>query len=289
MDALVLPQPSAEARLPVLEFQAGRPGQQGGRLLGQDLREGARLWRLAVTLGWLDIKLRYRGSLLGPFWLTLSTGAMVGSLGVLYATLWKMNVREYLPYLALSQVLWGFIAMVVSEGCTLFTSVETLIRSVRMPFFVHAQRLIVRNALVLAHNALVVIVMFAVLDTWPGWRALYALPAILVWVVDGMAIGMLLGAMCARFRDIPPIVGSLMQIFFFLTPVIWTPKQLPPGLNWVMLGNPFFDVLEVARAPLLGAWPGTHVWIAALVFSALLCGIAWWFLARARGRIAFWI
>jgi len=57
----------------------------------------------------------------------------------------------------------------------------------------------------------------------------------------------------------------------------------------VMLGNPFFDVLEVARAPLLGAWPGTHVWIAALVFSALLCGIAWWFLARARGRIAFWI
>src|ERR1700761_427272 len=83
-----------------------------------DVVGGARLWRLAWALGWLDIRLRYRGSMLGPFWLTISTGVMVAALGVLYSTLFKIELREYLPFLALSQVLWGFLAAVVSEACT---------------------------------------------------------------------------------------------------------------------------------------------------------------------------
>ena len=258
-------------------------------MLAQDLVGGARLWRLALTLGWLDIKLRYRGSLLGPFWLTLSTGAMVASLGVLYATLWQMPVAEYLPFLALSQVLWIFIAGVIGDGCTSFTSADGVIRSVRMPFFVHAQRLLVRNALVLGHNVLVIVVVYAVLRVWPGWYAVFAVPGLVLWALDALAVAMLLGALCARFRDVPPIVGSLMQIAFFVTPVIWTPKQLGAGKNWMLLGNPFFDVLEVVRGPLLGLAAGSHVWIAAVVYSACLWAVAWLFLLVARARIAFWV
>ncbi len=274
---------------PRLELQAGHSGAVRARLLGQDLADGMRLWRLALTLGWLDIKLRYRGSLLGPFWLTLSTGAMVGALGLLYATLWQLSVRDYLPFLALSQVLWGFLASIINEGCTCFTQVDAVIRSVRMPYFVHAIRLLVRNILVLAHNVLVIVVVYAVLRIWPGWHALAAVPGLVLWGIDGLAAAMMLGAICARFRDIPPIVGSLMQIAFFLTPVIWTPKQLGPSKNWMLLGNPFFDLLEVVRAPLLGSVAGSHVWVAAAVFSAMLCGVAWLFFTRARARVAFWV
>jgi len=274
---------------PRLELQAGHSGAVRARMLGQDLVQGALLWRLAMTLGWLDIKLRYRGSLLGPFWLTLSTGAMIGALGVLYATLWQVPVAEYLPFLALSQVLWTFIASLINEGCTGFTSAEGVIRSVRMPFFVHALRLLVRNALVLAHNVLVIVVVYAIFRVWPGSYAVFAVPGLVLWAIDGLAIAMLLGAICARFRDIPPIVGSLMQIAFFVTPVIWTPKQLGPGKNWMLLGNPFFDVLEVVRAPLLGLAAGSHVWIAAVVYSVALCGVAWLVLLFARARIAFWV
>lgn len=274
--------------LPVVDFRADDIRRRARPLLS-DIIGGLRLWRLALTLGWLDIKLRYRGSLLGPFWLTLSTGAMVGSLGLLYATLWKADVRDYFPYLALSQVLWGFIGGVISDGSTVFTASESIIRSVRMPFFVHAERLMVRNALILGHNALVVVVVFAVFRKTVGLAALWIVPGLLLWVIDGLAIAMLLGAIGARFRDIPPIVVSLLQIFFFLTPIIWTPNQLSPSLNWLLVGNPFFDVLEVVRAPLLNRFPGTHVWLAALLFSAALLAISWAFLARARSRIAFWV
>ena len=95
---------------------------------------------------WLDIRLRYRGSWLGPFWLTLSTTVMISSLGVLYSALFRMNVHEYLPFLALSLVLWQFLGALVSEACTCFTQAGSLIHAIRMPLFMHALRTLVRHS-----------------------------------------------------------------------------------------------------------------------------------------------
>lgn len=275
---------------PRLVFQAGQTRSIRTELLVQDVVEGLRLWRLAFTLGWLDIKLRYRGSLLGPFWLTLSTGAMVGAIGVIYSTLFNTDMHEYIPFFALSQVLWVFISTVIIEGCTCFTQSEGIIRSVRLPFFVHSIRSLVRNALVFAHNLLVVVVVFAFYRIMPGWHAFLVLPGLAVWVIDSLAIAMLLGAICARFRDIPPIIASLMTIAFFITPIMWQPKQIGASMNWLLVGNPFFDLVEIVRTPLLlDQVAGSHVWIAALVYSAVVCAIAWFAFGRARARIAFWM
>ena len=210
----------------VLEFVSGMSFGARHRFAMNDVQGGLRLWRLAWSLGWLDIRLRYRGSMLGPFWLTISTGVMVGSLGFLYSALFGMSLREYLPYLALSQVLWGFLATLVGESCAVFTESEPVIRSIRMPFFVFAIRILVRNVLVLAHNICVIVVVFLALRIWPGSAALLAIPALPIWIADGLALSLLLGGICARFRDIQPIVNSVMQIAFFVSPVIWKPEQL---------------------------------------------------------------
>ncbi len=272
----------------VLELTADPSFAARQRLAITDCVEGARLWRLAFLLGWLDIKLRYRGSLLGPFWLTLSTAVMVGSLGVLYSTLFRLNVREYLPYLTLSQVLWTYLAGLVGDACVCFNQVEAVIRSVRMPFSVHAIRLVVRNFLILAHNIVVIAAVYAIFRIWPGWHMLLALPGLVLWVADSLAICLLLGAFCARFRDIPPIVGSIMQIAFFLTPIIFKPEQLGKW-QWVLPINPFYGIIDIVRAPLLGGSSSLIVWASAIFYSGLLVGFTWLFFLRARGRIAFWI
>lgn len=254
----------------------------------RDLADTARLWRLCWTLAWLDIRLRYRGSVLGPFWLTLSTAAMVGSMGVVYAFLFHMDSREYLPFLALSLVLWGYLGSLVTEGCLTYTTVEGMIRSMRMPYTLYGARVVMRNMLVLAHNVVVIVVVFAILRVWPGATALMALPGVALWLADSLAVCVLLGALCARFRDIPPIVGSIMQMAFFISGVIWKPSQLGPR-EWLLSFNPFFSLLEVVRAPLLGEVPSTFVWVSALVYSAALCGASWLLFARVRNRIAFWV
>jgi len=257
------------------------------RLAMRDLLDGIRLWPLAWTLAWLDIRLRYRGSVLGPFWLTLSTAVMVGTLGLLYSTLFHVDVQEYLPYLALSQVLWFFLSTVVNESCSAFTQAENIIRAVRMPYFTHALQTLVRNVLVLAHNIVVIVVVDLIFQVWPGWHALLAVPAFAVWIVDSLAICLLLGAFCARFRDVGPIVGSIMQIAFFVTPVLWQPEQL--GRHAVLLPlNPFFVLIEIVRAPLLGHVPSNATWVAAVLYSLILCAASWTLFVRARGRVAFW-
>lgn len=259
------------------------------RMALRDVREATSLWRLCWTLSWLDIKLRYRGSVLGPFWLTLSTAVMVGAMGWIYAALFKMDLHQYLPFLALSLVLWNFIGAVVGDACQAYTLSETMIRSVRMPYSLYAVRIVLRNVMVLAHNFVVIIAVYALLTVWPGVTSVLAVPAFALWLVDAAALAVLLGALCARFRDIPPIVGSVLQMLFFVTPVIWKPELVGASKQWLLPFNPCFSLLEIVRAPLLGNIPPAVDYLSAILYSVALLAVTWLLFARVRGRIAFWV
>ena len=285
MDSATLAGPGSDV---VLELTPDVTQADRQRMALHDLGENAALWRLSWTLAWLDIKLRYRGSALGPFWLTLSTAAMVGALGVLQSVLFQADIHGYLPFLALSLVLWDFIGALVQDACVCFTAAEGMIRSVRLPFSLYATRIVLRNLLVLAHNVVVVLVVYLALDAWPGAEAALAVPAFAVWMIDGVALALLLGAFCARFRDIPPIVGSVMQMAFFVSGVIFKPSQLGAH-EWLLNFNPFFSILEIVRGPLMGVVPTSVTYLSALLYSLAICGGAWLIFARVRGRIAFWI
>ena len=254
----------------------------------RDIADGARLWRLALMLSWLDIRLRYRGSVLGPLWLTLSTAVMVGALGFIYAYLFKTPIREYLPFLALSLTLWSFLSTIVSEGSTVFTQAESMIRSMRVPFSLYIYQLLARNVLIFAHNIVVIVVVFVAFQTPVNWAFFAAIPALLLWLIVGAAVCLMLGALCARFRDIPPIVGSLMQVAFYVSGVMFKPDMLGHRSVY-LLYDPFYSILEVLRAPLLGHIPSRDTYISALGFSAVLCALGWLCFLRVRHRIAFWI
>ena len=262
------------------------------RLALQDVTETWRLRRLVWTLAFLDIKLRYRGSVLGPFWLTISTGVMIGALGFLYSHLFKTDLKTYLPFLTLSLVIWNnFMSSLVNDACVAYTTAEATIRGMRMPLSLHAARVVVRNVLILAHSVVVIVIVFGLMDTWPGSVAVMALPGLVLWLIDGFAVGLLFGGFCARFRDVPPIIQSLMQVIFFVSPIIWSPAILAHrGIGVILLNaNPFYDVLEIVRAPLLNQMPGLETWLAALGYSAGLLVLTALFFVRARGRIAYWV
>ena len=277
--------PSAE---PSLDLRANVTPIARHTFALRDLLQALRQWRLGVTLGWLDIKLRYRGSVIGPFWLTLSTAVMVMAMGVLYAELFHMELHDYMPFLALSIVLWNALSGMVGDACVCFTSAEGTIRAVRMPYTIYAVRTVVRNGLVLGHNVIVIVGVFAFFNVWPGVIGTQSLLGLCFWIVDSIAACLLLGTICARFRDIGPIVASVMQIAFFITPIIWRKDALGAGAAWLVL-NPFFCLLSVVREPLLNQHPGIYTWVALSIWSAALCTGAWMLFARTRSRLAFWV
>ena len=129
-----------------------------------------------------------------------------------------------------------------------------------------------------------------VFRVWPGWHALLAMPGLLLWVIDSLALVLLLGAFCARFRDILPIVASVMQIAFFMTPVIWKPEQLGsrPGAAAVQpVLRPAGDRARTAAGR--AAHRRTTSGSAPALYSVVLWALAWGLFARVRGRIAFWV
>ena len=116
-------------------------------------------------------------------------------------------------------------------------------------------RTIARNFLVTAHNLLLVpflLVGFGV----PLTPAIFLVfPALFFIALNGVLIGMLIGPLCARFRDLPPIIASVTQLAFFVTPVMYRPAQLQERLWAVTHLNPFASFMEIVRAPLLGIVP----------------------------------
>jgi lipopolysaccharide transport system permease protein len=131
--------------------------------------------------------------------------------------------------------------------------------------------------------------VLAVFKSWPGFTGLLALPGFALWLIDSLALSVLLGALCARFRDIPPIVGSLLQMMFFVTPVIWKPDLIHADMRWLLPLNPFYSILEMVRAPMLGQVPGASTYLSAGLYSIALCAATWLLFCRVRGRIAFWV
>lgn len=254
----------------------------------QDLAAGLSRWRLAAALARLDIRNRYRGSVLGPFWMTASTAIMVAGIGLLYSTLFKMPLREYLPWLAVSLLVWNTLNQMVADSCTSFIGSEGVIRQMPLPYTVHVLRFVIRNSIVAAHSLPLIAVVLIGTGSIPGPEAILALPGLALLAVNACAVGLFLGMICARFRDIPQIVANVMQLAFFLSPVLWKPQLLGDLAVWLPL-NPFYALMETVRGPLVQGGASVTVWAAALAYTTLACGAAFAFFVRFRGRIAFWV
>lgn len=274
--------------------QGDPDNEQDGRrsrvmLALMDIGEGLRLWRLAVSLGWLDIKLQFRGSRVGPLWLTLGTAVMIGSMGGIYSHLFHIVLKDYLPYLAISMILWQIgIAGVTQDACSCFISAASSIRATRLPFSLQAFRVLVRNGVMFGYNIVVPIGVYLIFGLLPGPVALFALPGLFIWALNAFAFCLLLGSVAARYRDIPPIVASIVQVAFYVTPIIWSAKQLG-AKGWWLIFNPFYPLLEIVRQPLTGEMPTLSVWGVAIGLSVLLWLSSLFVFSRSRAQLAFWI
>ncbi len=254
----------------------------------RDIVEGIALWRLWFRLGWNDILQKYRRSVLGPFWLTASTATMVVALGVLYAKLFNERIDDFIPFFCAGLLVWNLIASYLTEGGTLFTGSESYIKQIRLPYSMYVYRSSWAKLIIFAHNFIIYIGVLIYFQIWPGVISLLAIPGLMLVVLNGTIVSFSIGIVSARFRDIPQLIASLVQILFFLTPIFWKPELLK-GHAYITDFNPFFHLLEIVREPLLGNLPSTTNYLAVMLLTLINLAIASAFFSRFRARIAYWI
>jgi homopolymeric O-antigen transport system permease protein len=287
----------------------------------EDIREGFNQRELWGHLGWQDIKQRYRRSVIGPFWITISQAVISLGLGVLYATLWNNPISTFLPYIATGFIVWGFISGCLSEGMETFITNEGLIKQIRAPLTVYALRTVWRQTLMFAHNIIVVVIIVAIFygkltnpydlnhgactpnDTiichpGIGWWSLSAIPAFFLLALNACWVTMLLGIISTRYRDLPQLINSLIQLLFYMTPIVWPIDQLygngsrahlAAAIRPIVHLNPFYHFVQILRAPLIGQAVSIWSWVVVLGITVVGWGLALVAMRNYRARVSYWV
>jgi ABC-type polysaccharide/polyol phosphate export permease len=263
------------------------PGRVAAALA--DLVDGAKRWRIWTVLAWFDIRARYRRSRLGQFWITLSMAVTIAALALVYSAIFKIELAIYLPLVAISFIAWGLIASLLNEGATVFIESEGYLKSAPLPKSMFLFRMLTRNAVVFAHNLVLAPLVMLMFGIVPTWATLLFVPAFLLTMANGLWIAMILGPLCTRFRDMPPIVASVVQIAFFASPVMWFRNQLGDANQAWVMWNPFAVFLELMRESLLGRVPAAHWWLLALGITVVGFVAGFAFFARVRSRVTYYL
>ena len=244
---------------------------------------------VAFYFAWSDTKARYRRSVLGPLWMVITTAVGVVGLGVLWSVLLKADREVLIPSLTVGMVVWQFISGCIIEAPTTYIRQGNLIRNMETPYLFFPTQLLIKQIVNFSHNLIVVVL---VLIVYPpqiiNLTQLLIIPGLLLVFGNIFWIITLLGILGARYRDLEQLIGAIMPMMFFLTPVIYRPDQL--GLSqYIAWLNPLTYLITLIRDPIQGYPPNYSVYVISSLMMFFGSLIAMWLLGKKRNRIAFWV
>lgn len=255
-----------------------------------DIVRGIQRFDLADLLARSDIRQRYRRSTLGPFWITISTAIMIACLGFIFGTIFKSSINEFLPFISAGLIIWGYLSSTLTEATTAFTSVEGMIKQLPHPLFLYVERMVMRNFYIFVHNIVIFPIVCLIVRRPLDWDMFLFLPGILLLTLNLTWMSLMIGIFCTRFRDMAQILINLLRVIFYVTPIIWMPGLLSARTSVMILEpNPFYHLMEIVRAPLMGNLPTALNW--GVSFLCLIVG-TWLTLIvynKYRNRIAYWL
>ena len=256
--------------------------------VAQEILAGFRAWRVWGIMGWDDIRQRYRRSVLGPFWITLSMGVFILLLGIIYSRLFHTEIETYLPYLAVGFIVWGFMSAAVNDSCIAFTDTARIIKQIKLPYSIYILRVVWRNFIIFLHTIVIFIPMAIIFKIEPKLSMLLAIPGLVLVTANLIWLTTVVAILSTRYRDIQPIVNTVIQLGMFATPIMWQVSSLGDA-RIVADINPVYHLIEVTRAPFLGQVPPLESWMVAIGLTIIGSCLAVALMVRAARRIVFWI
>lgn len=257
-------------------------------LAARDLHSGLRRTDIWLTLAWLDIKLRYRRTMIGPFWLPLSSVISITMMGIVYSRLFGATMQDYFPYLAAGLALWSLIASFATDAPAVFVGSAHLAHQTPLPFSLYVLRRVANTVIQFLHTSVSFWVVALYFGVSFNIQTLLVIPGIVMLAVFGFWLTLAVGTVCLRYRDLGQAMTVITQLFFLLTPLFYRIEQLE-SLQWIALFNPAYHLVEICRAPLLGLPIPWTSWGAACAINVLGCALAFAIFAKARKRLAYWM
>jgi ABC-type polysaccharide/polyol phosphate export permease len=253
-----------------------------------DLVDGARLAPLWWRVGIDQIASRFRRTLLGPIWMVGSLLATSFALGYVFSGLFGTDYRTTFSFLITGVLSWYLLGGSSNEAAAAFTGSASLMQVQKLPLsfyvYLHMQRQFLNFVpQLLAFFLATALLRLGRIPTW------IFVPGFILDMMVLFFVSFIIGIAATRFRDIGHMVGVIMQLLFFMTPIFWKPEQLPAAKRFVVEFNPFWHLMELLRQPLLGAYPATEHWVWASGILVVTASITVITLTYCRKRVVFWL
>lgn len=248
--------------------------------------------RLAITLAKMDIKRKYSQQLLGVLWGILVPLGMAMVIGFVYGILFRVEMKELLPYLFLNLILWTFLSAAADAGATCYTSAEGYIKQIGgISYFVYPLRV----AIVSGFHLLLGLVASFLVNVFFGisfsLNTIMLAPGIVVWFLLGFGMSCVSGVINTFFRDFSNLQAIALQIVFYASPILFPAKLLAErNMSALYEYNPVYHLLMIVDAPVLrGEVPEMHNMLVAVGTAVLVLFIGAALVNKAARRMVFWI
>lgn len=265
--------------------------REGTALALQDLSRGIHERHAWLLLAWEDVHSRYRRTVLGPLWITLSHGLYILALALSFSVLFGQQLDHYLVYLAAGMTIWSLISSSLTDAPVIFQRAHGMLFAYDLPASIHIFRAVLSQVIIFAHHMLIYLVAVLVVTVFfhpvLNVNSLLFIPAMAILISAMVGWSMILALLGTRYRDLAPAVAAVTQMLFMLTPVFWDRANLQHH-QWFALINPFYHLIDIVRLPLLGKTPDLLNWAVSAGVAAALLGVGTGLYAWKRRQLSYW-
>ena len=242
-----------------------------------------------MFMAYFDLKLKYRKTYLGPWWVVLGMAISAGMLCLLWSTIFNLDWKNFLLYLFSGFIIWTWIMTIIVDGPEVFYGNSSLLKTYATPPIFHVLRKSCLNLLLFFHHLPLIFILVLILQPNIELRVLFTLPlGMLLIFINSVLYTSIIGIFSARYRDVEPTIKALMAPMLLLTPVLWKPEMLGEYINYIYL-NPFTYMVGIVRNDLIGQELDVYIWYGAFAITITQLIFFLIIYSLKKNRIVFWV
>jgi ABC-type polysaccharide/polyol phosphate export permease len=237
-----------------------------------------------------ELKVRYRRSTIGFVWTMLQPLLMMLVFQVVFSALFRFDLPNYPVYALAGILFWNFFSQSIVSSMNSLRGNAGLLQKLPVPKGVFPLATVISGVINLGF-ALVPLFLLLLVTGHPLRPALFFLPvAILVAALFTLGAGLLLSPLAVFFQDVVELVGVLLMLLMYLTPIFYPKEIVPARMLWLVRFNPVRSILEVFRDPIYqGEVPPLTHFSVAVGIAVLALAVGAWAFRRSSDRIPFYV
>lgn len=256
----------------------------------RDLYTGLKRHRLWCELAKLELKSNYQGSVLGVSWIVLALMIKVGMLSIVYSMVLDKDFSEYILFLALGVLTWSFISSTIINSAMIFRKAANFLMQMKLEHSIFVLQNIYKESLILILYQLFAIPLVFVIkgESVVSLMWIWVFLGYIVIILIALFASFWIGWLSARYRDIQPVLNSMVMIIFLITPVLWPPPEKFSDSLYFQL-NPFYHLLELIRSPIIDGVVPALSWAVASAILIINVVLSILIYPKIKNKLVLWL